>query len=158
MHPSMLLCLTALNQQPVAITWPLQGLNSELNFIAFAESNYGKYLNHAPHPRGPFDTAFGSLGLKPSTAHDIYIKSPRLRVRFPGLEDKATFLNRFWRDATLYMYCANWYWYSLRKNTPSLARAVYSWRWGLTASTKVSDIMISVDPYVIKYAGMASAK
>ena len=158
MNISILLHLAALTQQPTAVTWPLAGLSSELTFIAHAESNYGKYLNHAKHIKGPFDTAFGSLGLKPSTAHDTYIKSPQLRIKFPGLEDKGLFLNRFWRDAQLYMHCANFHWYSLRKNTSSLSRAVFSWRWGLTASRAATEVTVDSDPYVVKYTGMTSAK
>ncbi len=133
-------------------TWPLEGMNGELNNIAYMESYYGTYVNHEPHVRGAFHTAFGSLGLKPVTAHDQYMKSPRLQKQFPGLQDEKVFLQEFWRNRLLYVQCANFHWYYLRSVTPTLARAVYSWRWGLTASNNATDEQIATDSYTAKYA------
>lgn len=133
-------------------TWPLHGLNGELNNIAHLESFYGKYVNHKPHMRGEFHTAFGSLGLKPVTAHWQYMVSPRLQKQFPGLQDEKVFLNEFWHNKELYTQCANFHWWYLRRVTPTLARAVYSWRWGLTASNEAPDELIEADVYTNEYA------
>lgn len=135
-------------------TWPLEGMNGELNNIAYMESYYGTYVNHEPHVRGTFHTAFGSLGLKPVTAHDQYMKSPRLQKQFPGLQGETLFLQEFWRNRLLYVQCANFHWYYLRSVTPTLARAVYAWRWGLTASNTATDKQIEVDTYATKYADL----
>lgn len=132
-------------------TWPLEGMNGELNNIAYMESYYGTYVNHEPHVRGAFHTAFGSLGLKPVTAHDQYMKSPRLQKQFPGLQDEKVFLQEFWHNSLLYVQCANFHWHYLRSATPSLPRAVYSWRWGLTASNAATDEQIANDTYTTKY-------
>jgi hypothetical protein len=119
--------------------------------IARLESYYGTYTDHEPHIRGPFHTAFGSLGLKPITAHDQYMKSPKLQKQFPGLQDEQVFLREFWRNRTLYTQCANFHWWYLRHVTPTLERAVYSWRWGLTASNQAADEQIAADTYTIQY-------
>lgn len=133
-------------------TWPLEGLHGELNNIAYMESYYGKYVNHEPHSRGEFHTAFGALGLKPITAHDQYMKSPKLQKMFPDLQDEKVFLQEFWHNRELYTQCANFHWYYLRRATPTLSRAVYSWRWGLTASNRATDEQITADSYIVKYA------
>lgn len=133
-------------------TWPLEGLNGELNNIAYMESYYGVYVDHEPNVRGPFYTAFGSLGLKPVTAHTQYMASPRLQKKFPGLQDEKAFLQEFWHNRELYTQCANFHWWYLRHVTPTLARAVYSWRWGLTASNAATDEQIAADTYTTKYA------
>jgi len=133
-------------------TWPLEGLNRELNGIASIESQYGKYVNHRAHPLGDFHTAFGSLGLKPSTAHWMYRKTAKLRQQFPGLEDERLFLKAFWTNRRLYTQCANTHWLFLRASTPNLPRAVYAWRWGLTASQNASDEDIIGSSYTTKYA------
>lgn len=145
-----LICLIPADSK--VVTWPLEGLNGELNNIAYMESYYGVYTNHEPHVRGPFHTAFGSLGLKPVTAHWQYMVSPRLQKKFPGLQDEKVFLNEFWHNKELYVQCANFHWYYLRHATPTLARAVFSWRWGLTASNQASDDEIAADSYTVKYA------
>lgn len=132
-------------------TWPLEGINGELNNIAYMESYYGVYINHEPHVRGPFHTAFGSLGLKPVTAYDQYIKSPKLQKRFPSLQNEQVFLQEFWSNRELYTQCANFHWWFLRHATPTLARAVYSWRWGLTAANEATDEQIVVDTYTARY-------
>lgn len=135
-------------------TWPLEDLNGELNNIAYLESYYGKYVNHEPHARGKFHTAFGSLGLKPVTAHWTYMQSPRLQKMFPGLQDESVFLREFWCNQKLYTQCANFHWWWLRRSTTSLARAVYSWRWGFTASNEATDEQITADVYTTKYADL----
>ena len=136
-------------------TWPLNGLNQELNGIAGIESQYGQYLEHKAHPLGDFHTAFGSLGLKPSTAHWMYTKTPSLQKRFPGLQDEHVFLKEFWTNRELYTQCANAHWKFLRIATPSLPRAVYAWRWGLTASRSATDEQIVSSTYIAKYAEFA---
>jgi hypothetical protein len=148
-----LTCIVCLNPAEEKVsTWPLEGLNGELNNIAYMESYYGKYVNHEPHARGPFHTAFGSLGLKPITAWWTYKQSPKLQKKFPGLQNEAVFLREFWRNRELYTQCANFHWWQLRHATPTLARAVYSWRWGLTASNEATDEQIANDAYTTKYA------
>lgn len=151
MHPSVYLAILALDPHPVAVTWPLIGLSPELDTIAYQESYYGKYLDHEPHARGPYHTAFGSLGLKGSTAHDVYLRSKWLMAKMPGLADKWAFLNRFWHNSELYMHCANLYWATLRRLTPSIGRAVFAWRWGLTASNMATNEKIESDSYTVKY-------
>ena len=145
-----LICLVPLDTK--VSTWPLEGLNGELNNIAHLESFYGKYTNHERHVRGAFHTAFGSLGLKPVTAHWTYVQSPRLQKMFPGLKDEQVFLQEFWRNQELYTQCANFHWWYLRRETTSLARAVYSWRWGFTASNEATDEIIAADVYTTRYA------
>lgn len=133
-------------------TWPLEGLHGELNNIAYMESYYGKYVNHDAHARGPFHTAFGSLGLKPVTAHSTYMQSPKLQKQFPGLKDEKVFLDEFWHNKELYAQTANYHWYQLRRSTTTLARAVYSWRWGFTAQSEATDEQIRADAYTTRYA------
>ena len=145
-----LICLVP--QDAKVTTWPLEGLNGELNNIAYMESFYGKYVNHEPHVRGPFHTAFGSLGLKPVTAYTQYMGSPKLQKLFPNLQNADAFLKEFWHNRELYTQCANFHWWYLRHTTPTLARAVYSWRWGLTASNEASDEEIALDTYTTRYA------
>ncbi len=145
-----LVCLVPADEK--VTTWPLEGINGELNNIAHLESYYGKYVNHEPHVRGVFHTAFGSLGLKPVTAHWTYMQSPKLQKKFPGLKDEKVFLEEFWHNRELYTQCANFHWWSLRHTTPTLARAVYSWRWGFTAQSKATDEQIAADTYTNKYA------
>ena len=136
-------------------TWPLDGLHGELKSIAGMESQYGKYLDHKMHPMGDFHTAFGSLGLKPSTAHWMYTRTPELQRRFPDLQDEDVFLKEFWGNRQLYTQCANTHWRFLRKATPTLARAVYAWRWGLTASNLAPDTKVNGDAYTTKYTELA---
>ncbi len=150
---TMLLAIYWVPAEAKVSTWPLNGLHYELNNIAGLESQYGKYLDHRVHPLGAFHTAFGSLGLKPSTAHWTYIITPKLQKQFPDLQDERAFLKAFWSNRELYMQCANAHWRFLRASTPTLSRAVYAWRWGLTASNMASDIKIDNDTYVIKYVG-----
>lgn len=145
-----LICL--IPQDSKVVTWPLEGLNGELNNIAYMESYYGKYVNHEPHVRGPFHTAFGSLGLKPVTAHWQYMASSKLQRTFPGLQDPEVFLNEFWHNKELYTQCANFHWWYLRHATPTLARAIYSWRWGINAQAEATDEEIAADGYTIRYA------
>lgn len=145
-----LVCLVPTDKK--VSTWPLKGMNGELNNIVHLESYYGTYVNHVPHVRGPFHTAFGSLGFKPATAHHQYMKSPKLQKQFPGLQDETAFLQEFWHNRELYTQCANFHWSTLRRTTSTLARAVYSWRWGLTASNEASDEQITNDTYTTKYA------
>lgn len=135
-----------------AVTWPLEGLNGELNNIAYMESYYGKYVDHEPHSKGPFHTAFGSLGLKPVTAWTTYMHSPRLQKKFPGLQDEDIFLREFWHNTELYTQCANFHWWHLRHTTASLARAVFAWRWGITASDEATEAQIEADAYTTRYA------
>ncbi len=134
-------------------TWPLDGLNHELNSIASLESSYGRNVNHRRHPKGEFHTAYGSLGLKPSTAHWQWTISPTLQQQFPGLKDEAVFLREFWSNKKLYTACANEHWRYLRRVTPTLNRAVYSWRWGLGASSTASDETVAADTYTKRYGG-----
>lgn len=139
-----------------APTWPLSGLHEELNGIASIESQLGKYVNHKAHPLGNFHTAFGSLGLKPSTAHWMYMRTPKLQRQFPGLKDEYIFLREFWSNANLYTRCANAHWEFLRTSTPTLVRAVYAWRWGLTASNNTPDAEIAKSTYVNQYVELTA--
>ena len=157
---SKLTMLLAIYWVPVEVvktsTWPLNGLHRELDNIAGLESQYGKYLNHRAHPLGDFHTAFGSLGLKPSTAHWMYMRTLKLQRQFPGLQDEQVFLKALWSNRELYTQCANTHWLFLRTATPTLSRAVYAWRWGLTASNTATDAKINDDAYVTKYAELAT--
>lgn len=152
MMTTLMAYLISLNPVVKVSTWPLEGMSGELNNIAYMESYYGKYVDHEPHARGPFHTAFGSLGLKPVTAHWQYMKSPKLQKMFPGLQNEQAFLHEFWHNRELYTQCANFHWWYLRRVTTTLPRAVYSWRWGLTASNEASDEQIAADTYTNRYA------
>lgn len=155
MVATLMTYLICLNPSDAKVsTWPLDGLQGELNNIAYMESYYGKYVNHEKHVRGPFHTAFGSLGLKPVTAHATYIKSPKLQKEFPGLQDETVFLQAFWHNRDLYTQTANFHWWFLRHNTPTLQRAVFAWRWGITASNAATDVEIAADEYTNKYSDL----
>jgi len=148
--------IVCLNPPAGERTWPLEGLNRELNNIAYMESSYGRNINHRSHWRGEFHTAYGALGLKPVTAHWQYIISPRLQKQFPGLKNEAVFLQEFKYNKKLYTQCANEHWRYLRKVTPTLNRAVFSWRWGLTASNEATNETIATDTYTVKYGQVAN--
>jgi hypothetical protein len=81
-----------------------------------------------------------------------YMASPTLQKRFPGLKDPKVFLQAFWHNRELYTQCANFHWWYLRHSTPTLARAVFSWRWGLQASTDATDEQIKADVYTTRYS------
>ena len=134
-----------------ANTWPLANLDKELRGIAMLESSYGQNVDHKQSVYGPFYTAYGSLGLKPSTAYDMYSRFPALQAKYPELTDKSAFLNRFWSDPALYKEFAEFHWHYLRTNTSSLRRAAYSWRYGLTAQMNSKDEVVGADEYVVKY-------
>lgn len=136
------------------IAWRPQALNKELRLIAGLESSWGKFQDHELNSKGLYHTAFGPVGLKASTAHMEYNRSPSLQARFPGLQDPDAFLEAFLSNPELYYACANKHWGWLRKNTSTLEQAVYSWRWGWGAALKVEEVQIAADPYVIKYASL----
>jgi 8-oxo-dGTP pyrophosphatase MutT (NUDIX family)/GNAT superfamily N-acetyltransferase len=135
------------------------GLHEELMPIAKLESNYGKYTNHAPHSKGEFHTAVGSVGLKPITAHDEYMKTPWLQKVFPNLHDPAAFTQALKSNPALYNHIATVHWNHLKKlmgGDP--AKTAYAWRWGQGAAAKTAPEIRAADPYVQAYVKLTQAK
>lgn len=134
-----------------ATRWEKKDLDQELLPIAFLESSYGLNINHRPHSRGDFYSSYGALGLKPSTAYDEYVRSPSLRSKWPGLNDPVAFTTSFKAEPELYRDACNTHWHRMRSKTTSLARAVFSWRWGYTAAIQAKEEQIAQDQYVVSY-------
>jgi 8-oxo-dGTP pyrophosphatase MutT (NUDIX family) len=128
------------------------GMTPELHAIAGSESSWGKNVNHAPHSKGWYHTAHGSVGLKPVTAHEDYLRSSKLKASFPGLQDAQTFTNKFHTDTGFYNTVANHHWNRLKGHFGGNAsKTAYAWRWGIGAAGKASDEQVNQDDYVQKF-------
>ncbi len=131
-------------------------LHPELHPIAQLETNFGKMMNHTPHSKGDYHTAYGPLGMKVITAHDEYLKSKALQRLHPNLQEASTFTKEFKDNPQFYNNIAGHHWNKLKKLTGSVTKAVFAWRWGQGAAGKADDKKISKDPYVQKYTELAS--
>lgn len=115
------------------------------------ESANGLLLDHAPSPRGPFWTAFGVLGFKPSTAFDEYRLSPRLQRTFPVL-DQNDFFAQFTTNPTFYDALAAQYWAKLKRLAGGdPVKAAFGWHHGQTKLRKAQAEQVQSDEYAQKY-------
>lgn len=110
--------------------WTPEGLPDEMHPIAHLESSYGKNIQHKTNSAGEYHTAFGALGLKHSTAHEVYRKSSSLQKQFPGLSDPADFMNAVKKDPKVYNKIAAKHFNDLKARHGSLDKAVLAWRYG----------------------------
>lgn len=135
--------------------WDHRKYSRELYPIAFGESTFGLKLDHDKHSGGPFETAYGPLGLKPSTAWDRYKASSYLKSVYPNLNTKESFLKEFWENEDLYRDTAHAFWEFLKERAEGdLGRAAYSWRWGQGAGLRHSDEKVNDNYYTKNYREM----
>lgn len=132
----------------VARKWSPTGIHQELLPIAHLESNFGKYMDHAPNKQGSYYSAHGAVGLKVITAHEEWKRNKDMKTKFPGLEEPANFEAAFKTNPTLYNALASKHWTRIRKAVGSPSKAAYAWRFGLTAAKRASDSVIDEAPYV----------
>lgn len=133
-----------------------QELPPEMVAIAHLESANGLLLDHLASPRGPFWTAFGLLGFKPSTAFDEYKLSPRLQRQFP-VESQEDFFQQFTTNEKFYNALAAQHWAKLKRLAGGdPVKAAYGWHWGQTKLLHVDRIAIQTDEYVQKYIRLST--
>ena len=137
--------------------WTPEGLHNYLIPIAHLESSFGQNMNHAPHAKGEYHTAVGAVGFKPSTAHEEWGKSKKLKELYPGLEDPATFMAKFKTDHKLYNLLASSHFLRLVQRHGTPEKAAYAWRWGSTAAAGASQDAIDSSPYVMRYRDLAAS-
>lgn len=133
-------------------------LHPDMHPIAFLETSYGKNMEHAPHQKGEFDTAYGPLGFKPSTAFDEFSKSKHLTDLYPNLKDQNAFHQEFKTNPQFYNLVAGAHWNRLKKATGSASGAAFAWRWGLGAHNKATPEAVKSDDYVSKYAKLTETQ
>lgn len=135
--------------------WQLHTLPKDMRVIAYLESSYGTNINHKPDFRGEVWSAYGPLGLKFVTAYEAYAKSTTLKARFPDL-NREEFVKSVKQSATLYNLSAIEHWNRIRSSFAQLDRAVYSWRYGITAARNATAETVANDSYVVAYKKTAS--
>ncbi len=126
-------------------------LHQDLHPMAHLESSWGQNVVHAPHSKGEFHTAHGLLGFKPSTAHEEYTKSPKLKAKYPNLSEPADFTSKFKTDQAFYNDVASAHFNRLKARHGSKENAAFAWRWGSGAAQKATPETISSDEYVTRY-------
>jgi len=136
--------------------WTTEGLHPELIPIAHLESSFGRNMNHAPNSKGDYHTAFGPVGFKPSTAHEEWSKTPKLKAAYPGLEDPAEFLQTFKSDWKFYNLLASSHFLRLKHRHGTPEKAAYAWRWGTGACSAAHEDVISNDNYVMRYRDLSA--
>lgn len=124
---------------------------SEMYPVAQLESSSGKFTEHAQSARGPLWTAVGPMGIKPITAFESL-----KRNGFGGTEDEVVTLLQ--NDKHFYNRACATHWNYLRHSLPDLKRAVFAWRWGLTAAITATEWQVAFDSYVLKYFEILSTK
>jgi predicted GNAT family acetyltransferase len=144
-------------QKPVAPFNP-KTLHPDMHGIAFLESSYGKRMNHAAHSGGEFETAYGPLGFKPSTAFDEFTKAKHLTDIYPHLKDKDKFLEEFKKNPDFYNLVAGTHWNRLKQVTGSVKNASFAWTHGLGAYRKATPAIVDNDEYVNKYSKVSESK
>lgn len=137
--------------------WTPEGLHSHLVPIAHLESSWGKNMTHLAHSKGDFHTAYGPVGMKPSTAHEEWTKTKKLKELYPGLEDPVAFTAKFKQDWKFHNLVASSHFLRLvhRHGTPE--KAAYAWRWGSTAASGAPESEIQNSPYVMRYRDLAAS-
>lgn len=135
-----------------AAKWSPDGLHPEMHAIAHLESSFGKRLEHMPHSKGEYHSAFGAVGFKPVTAHEEYKRTPAIQKLYPNLHDQHKFIESFKKNPAFYNLMATTHWNRLKKlASGDVNKAAYSWRWGPTAARRVDPTIIASDPYVQAY-------
>lgn len=137
--------------------WNPTGLHPDLHHIAALETQQGKYLNHKAN-KDPFHTAYGSVGLKPETAHERYMKDPALHSEFKGLENPDKFDSVFRSSHALYNKTASSIWTNyLKAFSGDASKAAYAWRFGRTAAGRASPDEIKNHKYVKGFLDLKNA-
>jgi 8-oxo-dGTP diphosphatase len=136
--------------------WGPEGLHADLIPIAHLESSFGKNVKHEKNTKGEFHTAFGALGFKPVTAHEEYLKTPKLQELYPDLKDPADFVRHFQADPKFYNLTASAHFSRLKRIHGSPEKAAFAWRWGHAAANAAHDDQIQKDIYVQKYRHLAT--
>lgn len=134
--------------------WTPDNLPPELHHIAMLESSGGKNLAHKTHPAGEYHSAYGALGLKASTGHGVWKRSPKLQKEYPGLADPADFLKNFKTDPVFYNKLANNHFQTLKARHGDIG-AVFAWKFGSGAASKASPELMEQDPYIIQYKAVS---
>lgn len=131
--------------------WTMQGLHPELVALAGNESAGGKLWDHATHSGGEFETAYGPLGMKPSTGLEHFVNDPTLRKVHPDIaplsqhplemkknpQVQAAFLKEFKTNPALYNTLAGKEWNRLKSVfNGNLGHAALGWRWGENGARK----------------------
>jgi len=130
--------------------WTADSLEPELQPIAYLESKNNHGLAHKTHSKGEWNTAYGALGMKPSSGYDQYQKSPSLKSDYPGL-DEESFESLFREDTDFYNAVANDHWLGLISKLGTPERAAFAWRFGRGAALNATDEEIKAAPYVKAY-------
>ena len=130
--------------------WTANSLEPELQPIAYLESKNNHGLTHKAHSKGEWDTAYGALGMKPSSGYDQYQKSSSLKSDYPGL-DEQSFDSLFREDTDFYNAVANDHWLGLISKLGTPERAAFAWRFGRGAALNATDEEIKAAPYVKAY-------
>ncbi len=133
------------------ITFDPKSLHRDLHPIAHMESSFGQNMKHKVSSKGELDTAVGALGLKPTTAHEEYLRSPALQKLHPNLKEVKALLNEMKSNPQFYNNVAATHWNRLKKLTGSPEKAAFAWRYGPTAASKTPDAAILKDKYVQGY-------
>lgn len=142
-------------QQPPK--WSPDGLHNYLIPIAHLESSFGKNMNHLPHAKGEYHTAFGPVGFKPVTAQEEWSKTKKLKELYPGLEDPAEFMKKFKNDWKFYNLLATSHFMRLMHRHGSPEKAAFAWRWGTGAASGATDDKINTDNYVMRYRDLSAS-
>jgi 8-oxo-dGTP pyrophosphatase MutT (NUDIX family) len=141
-----------LNHDLPKVQWDNRGFGDCLSHISHLESDDGKYLDHEPNSKGEWFSAFGPLGLKPSTAHERYILNPSLQRKFPGNMPQDTFMYYFKNEPEFYKAVARTHWrHLLNASGQDIGRTAFSWRWGEEKMRRTPIDEIENDPYVRKF-------
>jgi GNAT superfamily N-acetyltransferase len=134
----------------------LHQLHPELKNIAVIESSSGKNVQHKVSSKGEADTAIGVVGLKPTTAHEEYLRSKHLQKLYPNLGEINKIIDGLKNSPAFYSAVSGSLWNRLRNTHGSSEKAAFAWRHGNNAAAKVSDDVVLRDPYVKKFKELQS--
>lgn len=145
-------------------SWTMQGLHPELVALAGNESAGGLLWGHAAHSGGEFETAYGPLGMKPSTGLEHFVNDPTLRKIYPNIaplsqhplelkknpQVQAAFLKEFQTNPHLYNTVAGKEWNRLKSVfNGNIGHSALGWRWGENGARK--QIETGLTPESEKY-------
>lgn len=132
--------------------WTPAGLAEELKPIAELESTSGKKMQHTPHSKGEYHTAFGAVGLKAVTGHEEYKRTKYLQQIYPDLHDQQKFMDSFKSNPGFYNAVATAHWNRLKKLFGGdVEKAAFAWRWGQGKAARTDPEQIKLSPYVQAY-------
>lgn len=147
-----ILVATVLGQGPTPTTPTPTPLHPDLLPILQLESSGGRDVNHKPNPKGEYETAFGPLGLKPSTGWEEYRKS-KVAVNNVNNVNNVNSIESFTKllksDGNFYNLIANLHFTRLKYRHGSNINASHAWRYGSTATKTLQD----TDPAAILNTG-----